>query len=72
MLKAGLTLLVMGMGTVFSFLILLILTMVVTYKILQVVNKCFPEATPEAAMVKKTTSSNDEEIAIAIAATRAL
>ena len=72
MIKAGLTLLVMGMGTVFSFLVTLIITMVVTYKVLNIINKIFPEAVVEAAPAKKVSSSNDEEIAVAIAAVQRL
>ena len=72
MLKTGLALLAMGMGTVFSFLIILIITMIVTYKVLGIINKIFPEAVPETAPVKKNSATDDVEIAIAIAATRAL
>jgi len=42
------------------------------YKVLLLVNKFFPEVVVEAAPAKKTAVSNDEEIAIAIAATKAL
>ena len=70
MLKVGLTLLLMGMGTVFSFLITLIFTMIITYKVIQVINKFFPEAATEAAPVKKLAANDDAEIAIAIAAAR--
>ena len=72
MLKVGLTLLVMGMGTVFSFLVILIFTMVITYKVLTVINKFFPEAVVETVPAKKTSAADDVEIAIAIAATKAL
>ena len=72
MLEEGLVLMGMGMGTVFSFLITLIFTMVITYKVLTVINRLFPEVTVEATPVKKQSLSNDEEIAIAIAATKAL
>ena len=72
MLKAGLTLLVMGMGTVFFFLVILIFTMVITHKVLTMINKIFPEAVIETAPVKKVSSSNDEEIAVAIAALQRL
>ena len=72
MLKVGLTLLAMGMGTVFSFLIILIFTMIITYKVLRVVNKFFPEVVVEAAPAKKPQTSDDAEIAIAIASVQRL
>ena len=72
MLKVGLTLLVMGIGTVFSFLIILIFTMIITYKVLRVVNKFFPEVVVEAAPAKKSQISDDAEIAIAIASVQRL
>jgi len=74
MLSVGGTLMIMGMGTVFFFLIILIFTMVITYKCLTVINKFFPEALPEVASSKKTTNSasNDVEVAIALAATKVL
>ena len=68
MLKVGLTLLLMGMGTVFSFLVTLIFTMIITYKVIQIINKFFPEAATEAAPIKKSAANDDTEIAIAIAA----
>ncbi|MCR4880447.1 MAG: OadG family protein [bacterium] len=72
MIKVGLTLLIMGMGTVFSFLVILIFTMGITYKVLGVINKFFPEVAVEAAPVKKVSASDDAEIAVAIAATKRL
>ena len=72
MLEEGLIVSAMGMGTVLSFLIILIFAMVVMYKILLFINKIFPEAVVEAAPAKKTSASNDEEIAIVLAATKAL
>jgi len=72
MLEEGIVLMLMGMGTVFSFLITLIITMVVTYNVLMVINKIFPEAAVEAAPAKKTAANDDAEIAIAIAAANRL
>ncbi len=63
---------IMGMGTVFSFLIILVIAMVITSKVLVYINKFFPEAVVEATAAKPANKSNDEEIAIAIAATKAL
>ena len=71
-MEQGFTLMAMGMGTVFSFLVILIFTMLITHKCLLIVNKFFPEAVPEVAVPKKNTTSNDEEIAIALAATKVL
>ena len=71
-LKQGCVLMAMGMGTVVSFLIILIFTMVITHKVLVYINKFFPEALPEAQTSTKSAASNDVEVAIAIAATKAL
>jgi len=72
MLNDGLVIVLMGMTTVLTFLCILIVAMSSMYKILLLVNKFFPEVVVEAAPAKKTAVSNDEEIAIAIAATKAL
>ena len=73
MLATGGILMLMGMGTVFSFLIILIFAMLITSKCLVFINKIFPEALPETVAPKKVKSaSSDEEIAIAIAATKVL
>lgn len=71
-LKQGCVLMAMGMGTVFSFLVILIIAMVITSKVLVYINKFFPEAVVEVAAPKKSAISNDAEVAIAIAATKAL
>ena len=71
-LKQGCVLMVMGMGTVVSFLVILIITMFFTHKTLLCINKIFPEVLPEAAASKKPAVSNDVEVAIAIAATKVL
>ena len=68
MIEQGIVLMLMGMGTVFSFLVILIITMIVTYKVLTIINKIFPEAVIEATPAKKTAANDDAEIAIAIAA----
>ena len=71
-LKQGCVLMAMGMGTVVSFLVILIITMVITNKVLVYINKFFPEVLPEDTTSKKPAASNDVEVAIAIAATKAL
>ena len=72
MLNEGLTVTAMGMGTVLSFLVILIFSMVIMHKCLLLINKFFPEVVAEATPAKKVTASSDEEIAIALAATKAL
>ena len=72
MLEEGLIVSAMGMGTVLTFLIILIVAMSVMYKVLSVVNRMFPEATCASVPAKKTSTSSDEEIAIALAAVKAL
>ena len=68
----SLTITLLGVGTVLSFLCILIVAMTIMHKCLMFINKIFPEAVIETAPAKKTTASNDEEIAIAIAAAKAL
>lgn len=71
MLKIGLIVALMGMGTVFSFLLILVFAMVITAYVLRQIGKIFPEQTVEISSPKSKNSS-DEEIAVAIAATQAL
>ena len=59
-------------GVVFIFLTIHVFAMHLCAKIISVVNKFFPEKTEEDTTKKKTSSSSDEEIANAIAATKAL
>ena len=72
LLKEGGVLMIMGMGTVFSFLIILIFSMLITARVLAFIGKFFPEVEVQTASAKPVKISNDEEIAIAIAATKAL
>ena len=66
-LVQGLTIMCIGMGTVLAFLCLLIVSMHVMSYIVGKLNKIFPQALPETAgNSTKTSSSNDEEIAVAI------
>ena len=62
----GLVAMCIGMGTVLSFLCLMIVLMTVMSAIVRKLNQIFPEVVPQVASAKKTTSSNDEEIAVAI------
>jgi oxaloacetate decarboxylase gamma subunit len=70
-LKQGFIIMVIGMGTVYIFLTIMIYAMNFTKKILDIVNKYFPEeGVNEGANCKnsKKRSNNDAEIALAIAA----
>lgn len=68
-LANGLTLMVIGMGTVLLFLCLMILSMNIMSKVVIWLNKIFPEAVPELAAPKRAAvSGNDEEVAAAILA----
>ena len=66
-LVQGLTIMCIGMGTVLAFLCLLIVSMHIMSYIVGKLNKIFPQALPETGgNVKKISSPNDEEIAVAI------
>ena len=68
-LENGIALLAIGMGFVLSFLCLLIIGMGIMSKVVQYLNKIFPEAVEEVTSTAKKVSSNiDEAIAVAIAA----
>ena len=62
----GLVAMCIGMGTVLSFLCLMIVAMNVMSAVVRKLNVIFPELVPQVAGAKKTISSNDEEIAVAI------
>ena len=62
----GLVAMCIGMGTVLSFLCLMIVAMNVMSAVVRKLNVIIPELVPQVAGAKKTTSSNDEEIAVAI------
>ena len=69
LLKDGFLLLLIGMGFVFFFLSIMIGVMNLNAKLMQVLGKYFPEEVEEDKFVtkKKNTTSNDAEIALAIA-----
>ena len=71
MLENGLIITVVGMGVVFIFLTIQVFAMHLTAKVISIVNKFYPETVLEPAK-PKAISSSDEEIAVAIAATKAL
>ena len=62
LLKEGAIVMVIGMGTVFFFL-----TIMIGEKVLKFIGKFFPEEVPEVKTAKKKVDSNDDEIALAIA-----
>ena len=68
LLIEGLSAMLIGMGTVLSFLCLMIISMFFMSKIVRKLNEIFPEAVPVQAGGKKSNSSDDSEIAAAIAA----
>lgn len=66
LLEDGFIVMIIGMGTVFVFLSIMIFAMHLNGKVLQVLNKFFLEEIPvEKKPVQK--SDNNEEIALAIA-----
>ena len=67
-LKEGFFIMVIGMGTVFMFLTIMVYAMNISKKILDIVNKYFPESIPQDSKKKREKIDNDAEIALAIAA----
>ena len=67
LLLEGLSAMLIGMGTVLSFLCLMIVAMFVMSAAVRKLNIIFPEAIPVTAGGKKTSSGDDSEIAAAIA-----
>ncbi len=65
LLKDGIFVMVIGMGTVFVFLTVMIWVMELNGKVLQIINKYFPEEIP--AEKKVNNKNGDEEVALAIA-----
>ena len=68
LLVEGLSAMLIGMGTVLSFLCLMIISMFVMSAIVRKLNVIFPEAVPQGANVKKVSAGDDSEIAAAIVA----
>ena len=67
LLQEGLIIMSIGMGTVFFFLVIMIGVMHINEKVLKFVGKYFPEEAPQEKTTTKKATSNDEEIALAIA-----
>ena len=69
LLVQGVSVMLIGMGTVVAFLCITIVSMFVMSAIVGKLNQIFPEAVPQVAgSAKKTASSDDAEIAAAIVA----
>lgn len=70
-LMQGVSVMLIGMGTVVAFLCITIISMFVMSFVVGKLNKLFPEAVPTTAggAKKVATSSDDSEIAAAIVAT---
>ena len=69
LLLEGLSAMLIGMGTVLSFLCLMIISMFVMSSAVRKLNVIFPEALPAVSGVKKAVSGGDDsEIAAAIVA----
>ena len=65
----GLTLMAIGMGTVLTFLCILIASMRIMSKIVLYLNEIFPEKVEVTNTTKKVASNSDDEaIAVALAA----
>ncbi len=64
----GLSAMLIGMGTVLSFLCLMIISMFFMSKIVRKLNEIFPEVISVQAGAKKAVTSDDSEIAAAIVA----
>ena len=68
LLENGLFVMIIGMGTVFTFLTLMVLTMYVNSIVLKnIINKYFPEEVPAEKAAAKKAESNDSEVAAAVA-----
>ncbi|MDD3236855.1 MAG: OadG family protein [Candidatus Gastranaerophilales bacterium] len=72
MLKEGLVLMCTGMGTVFMFLVLMIFTMMGMEHVVKWLNKIMPEEVEEIKPKKNALGAKTQEIAVAIAAVKAL
>lgn len=67
LLEQGVAVMCIGMGTVLTFLCVMIVSMFVMSKVVRKLNELFPVAAPQTAGAPKTAASNDDEnIAVAI------
>ncbi len=70
MLNEGLILISVGMGTVFSFLVILGFAVFCMSKVVLFLNKIFPEQVQATATARPASADNGVELAIAIAAAK--
>ena len=61
LLEQGVAVMCIGMGTVLTFLCVMIVSMFVMGKVVRKLNELFPVAAPQTAGAPKTAASNDEE-----------
>ena len=66
-LKQGFFIMVIGMGTVFIFLTIMVYAMNICTKVIGYINKYFPEELPPEPKKRTQKTDNDAEIAVAIA-----
>lgn len=68
LLKAGILLMIIGMGVVYFFLAIMIYVVDISSKVIKFANKYFPEEVEEDKYTpKKKSTGSDAEIALAIA-----
>lgn len=65
-LSDGIVIMLIGMGVVFSFLVILVFAMIIMSKVVIYLNKIFPELV-EVPVVKKV-ATDDEAVAVAVLA----
>ena len=70
MLLDGVIIMIIGMGVVFSFLIIMVLAMSVTARLMPVIAKYFPEEMPQQDKITKIVEQYDE-VAVVLAAVKA-
>ena len=63
----GLAIMLIGVGVVFTFIVLTIFSMIIMSKVVMYLNKIFPEVVPQVAGAPKAKVSDDSQIAVAIA-----
>lgn len=68
MLTNGVTVMLIGMGTVLTFLCIMIFAMIIMSKIVCYLNRLFPELVAAGAVKKPAAASSDDGIAAAIVA----
>lgn len=72
LVEEGLVVMLVGMGVVFAFLIIMVIAMGIMTKIVEYLNKVFPEKVIVPQVARKSSTAGDEElIAVAIAAIKA-